>query len=55
VDEMRIPEWFKELPFDGDAMEATILDQKIDNLIGVLSWDVQSTETSNTFNKLFEF
>ena len=55
VDEMRIPEWFKELPFDGDAMEATILDQKIDNLIGVLGWDVQSTETSNTFNKLFEF
>jgi hypothetical protein len=24
-------------------------------LIGVLDWDVQSTETSNTFNKLFEF
>ena len=55
IDEMRIPEWFKELPFDGDAMESTILDQKIDNLIGVLGWDVQSTETTNTFNKLFEF
>ena len=55
VDEMRIPEWFKELPFDGEAMEQTILDQKLDNLIGVLGWDIQSTETSNTFNKLFEF
>ena len=55
VDEMRIPEWFKDMPFDGDAMEGTILDQKIDNLIGVLGWDVQSTETTNTFNKLFEF
>ena len=55
VDEMRIPEWFKELPFDSDAMEQTILDQKLDNLIGVLGWDIQSTETSNTFNKLFEF
>jgi DNA polymerase elongation subunit (family B) len=55
VDEMRIPEWFKELPFDSEAMESTILDQKIDNLIGVLDWDVQSTETTNTFNKLFEF
>lgn len=50
-----LPEWFKELPFDSEAMEATILDQKIDNLIGVLGWDVQSTETTNTFNKLFEF
>jgi len=55
VDELRIPEWFKEMPFDSDAMESTILDQKIDNLIGVLNWDVQSTETTNTFNKLFEF
>ena len=55
VDEMRIPEGFKDMPFDGDAMEGTILDQKIDNLIGVLGWDVQSTETTNTFNKLFEF
>ena len=55
VDELRIPDWFKELPFDTEAMEATILDQKIDNLIGVLNWDVQSTETTNTFNKLFEF
>jgi DNA polymerase elongation subunit (family B) len=55
VDELRIPQWFQELPFDSEAMEATILDQKIDNLIGVLEWDVQSTETTNTFNKLFEF
>ena len=55
TDELRIPDWFKELPFDTEAMEQTILDQKIDNLIGVLNWDVQSTETSNTFNKLFEF
>jgi DNA polymerase elongation subunit (family B) len=55
VDELRIPDWFKDLPFDSEAMEQTILDQKIDNLIGVLDWDVQSTETSNTFNKLFEF
>ena len=55
VDELRIPQWFQDLPFDSEAMEATILDQKIDNLIGVLEWDVQSTETTNTFNKLFEF
>ena len=54
VDEMRIPEWFKELPFDSESMEETILDGKLDNLIGVLGWDVQSTETTNTFNKLFE-
>ena len=54
VDEQRLPEWFKELPFDSDGMEESVLDGKIENLIGVLEWDVRSTETSNTFNKLFE-
>jgi len=54
TDELRIPQWFQELPFDNEAMEQTILDGKLDNLIGVLDWDIQSTETSNTFNKLFE-
>ena len=55
VDELRLPEWFKEMPFDTEAMEATILDQKIENLIGVLNWDVRSTESKNQFNSLFEF
>jgi DNA polymerase elongation subunit (family B) len=54
TDELRIPQWFQDLPFDGDGMEESILDGKLDNLIGVLDWDVQSTETTNTFNKLFE-
>jgi hypothetical protein len=53
VDELRLPQWFKELPFDDAEMEATIIDAKLDNLIGVLDWDVVSTEQTNTFNKLF--
>jgi DNA polymerase elongation subunit (family B) len=55
VDELRLPQWFKELPFDDAEMEATIIDAKLDNLIGVLEWDITSTEQTNTFNKLFEF
>ena len=55
VDELRLPQWFKDLPFDHAEMEQSIIDNKIDNLIGVLKWDVQSTEEKNTFNKLFEF
>ena len=54
TDELRIPQWFQELPFDNEAMEQTILDGKLDNLIGVLGWDIQSTTQSSTFNKLFE-
>jgi DNA polymerase elongation subunit (family B) len=55
VDELRLPQWFKDLPFDHAEMEATIIDKKLDNLIGVLEWDIGSTEEKNTFNSLFEF
>jgi hypothetical protein len=55
VDELRLPKWFMELPFDTQAMEDTLIDNKLDNLIGVLNWDLQSTSETNTFNKLFDF
>ena len=56
TDELRLPTWFTELPFDDAEMEATVVDQKIDNLLGVLSWDLASaTNTENTFNSLFSF
>lgn len=55
VDERRLPEWFKELPFDHDAMESVIIDNKLSNLIGVLSYDLNSTLQGNTFGDLFSF
>jgi DNA polymerase elongation subunit (family B) len=55
VDELRLPQWFKDLPFNHAEMEETIIDNKLDNLIGVLNWDITSTEEKNTFNSLFEF
>ena len=56
TDEMHLPQWFKDLPFDDAEMEATVVDQKIDNLLGVLGWDLGSaTNTTNTFQSLFTF
>jgi DNA polymerase elongation subunit (family B) len=56
TDEQRLPTWFTELPFDNDAMEATVVDKKVDNLLGVLNWDLASaTNTENTFTALFSF
>jgi len=56
TDEMHLPQWFKDLPFDDGEMEATVVDQKIDNLLGVLGWDLKSsTNTENTFTSLFSF
>ena len=53
TDELRIPDWFKELPFADDEMEATLINKKLDNLIGVLDWDLGASEADNTFDKLF--
>ena len=56
VDELRLPTWFKDLPFDNEAMESTLVDEKIDNLIGVLDWDIKSNiNVKSTFDDLFSF
>jgi DNA polymerase elongation subunit (family B) len=56
TDEQRLPQWFKEMPFDADAMQETIITQKVENLLGVLEWDLASaTDNRNTFESLFSF
>jgi DNA polymerase elongation subunit (family B) len=54
TDELHLPKWFRELPFDDSGMEDTVIDGKVDNLLGVLDWDLGSaTNTSNKFQELF--
>lgn len=54
TDELRLPDWFVQLPFDDTEMERTLVDEKIDNLLGVLKWDIRSnTDTKSTFDDLF--
>lgn len=55
TDEKRIPDWFKELPFDDDAMEDAIIGKKLDNLLGELGWDLSVADAKTTFSDLFEF
>ena len=55
VDELRLPKWFQELPFDHAEMETVIINNKVENLIGVLEWDLNSTTETNTFGNLFSF
>jgi DNA polymerase elongation subunit (family B) len=55
VDELRLPKWFQELPFDHAEMEAVIINNKIKNLIGVLEWRLEDTLDTNTFSSLFSF
>jgi DNA polymerase elongation subunit (family B) len=56
TDESHIPGWFKELPFDDALMETGIVDQKVENLLGVLNWKIsENTQISTTFDDLFTF
>jgi hypothetical protein len=54
VDELRLPKWFKELPFDHEGMQDTLIDTKLENIIGVLHFDIKSTRRDNVFESLFE-
>ena len=56
VDELHIPKWFKELPFDDNSMEEGIVDQKVENLLGVLNWQIsENTNINSTFDSIFSF
>ncbi len=56
TDQLHIPQWFKDLPFDDALMETTIVDQKVENLLGVLEWKIaESTDIKTTFDTLFSW
>lgn len=56
TDELRLPQWFIDLPFNDDEMEHTLVDEKIDNLLGVLGWDIRrNIDTNSTVDELFTF
>jgi hypothetical protein len=55
TDETQIPSWFKELPFNVDEMEESIITKKIENLLGVIDIDLSKAEDKTTFASLFDF
>jgi len=56
TDELRLPKWFTDLTFDDDGMETSVVDQKVENLLGVLDWDIKDRITgSESFRDLFSF
>lgn len=54
VDEMHLPDWFKSMPFDTEGMEQGVIDQKLENLLGVLKWDLKASKR-NEIDELFDF
>jgi DNA polymerase elongation subunit (family B) len=56
VDESHLPDWFLNLPFDTEGMQAGVVDQKVKNLLGVLNWDLSRTNKEQAhLETLFDF
>lgn len=55
TDELHLPEWFKELPFDEDAMEESVLNKKITNVLGAMAWDLSRIHDSDAVDEFFDF
>jgi hypothetical protein len=56
TDQLRLPQWFIDLPFDNAEMERVLLDEKLDNMLEVLKWDLRrNTDINSTFGDLFSF
>jgi hypothetical protein len=56
IDVLHVPQWFKDLPFDDSSMETAVVDKKVENLLGVLNWDItNNTQINSSFDSLFSF
>lgn len=54
LEENQIPQWFKDLPFAVDDMEQKLIDEKLENLIGILEWDLTRTSGDDTIEEMFD-
>jgi hypothetical protein len=55
TDEQHLPEWFKELPFDDERMQESVLNKKIQNVLGAMGWDLSKANHSQAMDSFFEF
>ena len=55
TDELQIPDWFKLLPFDEEAMELSVLDKKVHNVLGAMGWDLTRINDSEALDEFFDF
>ncbi len=55
TDEVHLPDWFTCLPFDSEDMSAGIVDKKIENLLGVMKWNLNRSKKEHAqFASLFD-
>jgi DNA polymerase elongation subunit (family B) len=55
TDELKLPQWFKDLPFDESDMETAVLDKKVQNVLGQMGWEIERANDSEALQEFFEF
>lgn len=56
TDELHLPDWFLELPLDDAGMEEKLVDEKIENLLKVLNWELKKDINSDpSFESFFVY
>ena len=55
TDELQLPDWFKQMPFDDEAMEESVLNKKIKNVLGAMNWDLDRMNESEALQEFFDF
>ena len=56
IDEPHLPEWFKALPFDDESMMEVSVNKKLNNILGVLKWNLSCTDVgTESLYDLFDF
>lgn len=53
IDQHNLPKWFLSLPFDDDEMIQVAVDQKLENIFGLLQWDLDSVKITGDTLDLF--
>lgn len=55
IDELQLPDWFKNLPFDEEGMMESVLMKKIQNVIGAMGFDLSRAQESEALSEFFDF
>src|ERR1019366_557623 len=55
IDQLNLPDWFTKLPFDKELMVENIIDKKVENIIGVLKWDLSRAKAGAVLDNLFDW
>lgn len=53
IDQIRLPSWFCDLPFDRELMEDKLIDKKLNNVIGCLNYNISDSRIPQEVAELF--